>query len=78
MTAVVTSAVSEGSSFGATTLSLCLTIFRVLFSQVNNGLRDIFISSRVTALLAGQRFMIAWRRYRTPVQVKIASVPGKE
>ena len=31
-----------------------------------------------SALLAGQRFMIGWRRYRTPVQIRIASDTGKQ
>ena len=56
---------------------LMLDSLRAPFSQVNNGLRDMF-PARAGSALTEQRFVIVWRRYWTLVQLRIASVPGKQ
>ena len=77
-TAVVTSVVRCRQLLQCDDPLLMLDGLRALFSQVNNGLRDMFPARADSALLTGQRFMIAWRRYRTPVQLRIASVTPKQ
>ena len=57
---------------------LMLDGLRAPFSQVNNGLRDMFPARAGSAILTKQRFVIVWRRYWTLVQLRIASVPGKQ
>jgi hypothetical protein len=51
---------------------------RALFSQVNSCLRHMFPACAGSVLLTGQHFMIARRRCRTPVQLKIATVTRKQ
>ena len=52
--------------------------YRALFSQLNSDLDDMFLSRAARPLMPKQRFMITWWQYRTLVQLKVASVAGKQ